>query len=312
VTAAGPAADHLATRYDEPDGVPVPPAELSSGHDPAVRVTDGFVRGDRKLGRCRTSPAAVGVKVGFAGPLRITLDLVLDDTSVAWWAGHAGVPAAAEQAGRPRLLLIHAQRRFRRAAVLRPEPGRRAARAAPSFELAAAEIPADGLVLLELWGYREWPAAATGGCPRDLAPHGAVGVAIAGLSISPTGPSCAAEPNVVATDGGLLVVDPAGDGPIRVTLAATGSPSRGAGARGPCIVRHAAGRLRRAFWRAGPRVRATDLIDGGAVPVRSRTNGVRHEIGIPASSHPVLLTFAAAESTRVIHVEPGFSEKSRR
>jgi hypothetical protein len=226
---------YLATRYDRPGGVPAP-AVLSTGSDPALRLVDGFVRGRRMLGRCRTSPAALGVTVEPAAhPLRFTIEFLLDRITPEWWAD--GHDHAAGSVLLPRLLLIRAQRRLRGAVVLRPHPEHRPVRAEFSFELAPAEIPdGGGLVLLEIWGFREWPAAAARAPRADLAPRGPVGVGITTLTVRPAPPGTrrsSGRPRVAAAAAGEpLVVDPAG-GPTRVTLVPAGPEQAADGAAAP-------------------------------------------------------------------------------
>jgi hypothetical protein len=283
-------AGYLATRYDEPGDRPTPlPAVLSSGKDPALQLADGFVRGRRMLGRCRTSPVALGIKMGpVAGPLRFTIEFILDKITPEWSAEHAAPTTPSPTSGpdergeQPRLLLIHAQRRLRGAIVLRSHPEHRPVRAEISLELAAAEIPADGLVLLEIWGYREWPAAAAQPAQRhDLAPFGAVGVGITTLTVSPASfrtshpYGSSAEPATVATmDGGLLVVN-AASGPTRITLTSstqsarrTARTARRAAGRAARMMRRAARKMRRARAGAGP---------GAGPGAEPRFDGVRVE-----------------------------------
>ncbi|TDC87873.1 hypothetical protein E1292_46265 [Nonomuraea deserti] len=119
----------------------IPPVHLLSGQVPSLQVTDRLHRGSHIVGRFETSGLA-GFKVAAQGrPLRVLLTLSADDRSVSGW--HTGKPAP----GGPltRLVQIRSQGRLRQCVLLK---GRRS-HAKVAFDLAAEEIPDDGLVCIE-------------------------------------------------------------------------------------------------------------------------------------------------------------------
>lgn len=141
------------TIFDEPvDGLAVS-SVVSSGQDPALRMVDGFVRGIAVVGRFATTPALLAFKVASHGqPVRVRVWVRFDWTSVKWWAQRV-VGGSVPGGRRARLLLVRSQGRLRHALVLsrqRHGTTEPVDRACITFDLAADEVPDDGLVIVEL------------------------------------------------------------------------------------------------------------------------------------------------------------------
>ncbi|TMR17938.1 hypothetical protein ETD86_22710 [Nonomuraea turkmeniaca] len=119
----------------------IPPAHLLSGQVAALQVTDRLHRGTQIVGRFETSGLA-GFKIAAQGrPLRVRMSLSVDELSVTGW--HTGQSEPASPL--PRLIQIRSQGRLRQCVLLR---GRKA-HAQVAFDLAAEEIPDDGLICVE-------------------------------------------------------------------------------------------------------------------------------------------------------------------
>ena len=129
------------TEFDRVILPAIPPVHLHSGQISALQVTDRLHRGRQIVGRFESSGLA-GFKVAAQGRrLRVRLSLSVDDRSVSGW--HTGRTEPASQL--PRLVQVRSQGRLRQCVLLR---GRKShARAA--FDLAAEEIPDDGLICVE-------------------------------------------------------------------------------------------------------------------------------------------------------------------
>ncbi|MEO7447300.1 MAG: hypothetical protein ABI336_03415 [Humibacillus sp.] len=89
-------ADGLCTAHDtlaqesaqESDG----PTRISSGHAPALRMVEGFVRGGSIVGRASAPEAVLVVDTGTSdGDREIEVQLALDNDSAVWWAQRAAV-----------------------------------------------------------------------------------------------------------------------------------------------------------------------------------------------------------------------------
>lgn len=182
-------AHHLTTWYDDEHGPDLPelPALLTSGQDPAL-IVDGLARRSKVLGRCLSSPAVIGVRVPPVDhAVRCTLQLLMNRHTTDWWDRSVDERIPRAQARLPRLVLICAQRRLRRAVLLARSGKAGARRATVSFELAPGEIPADGLVLVELWGAMEWTAPFRDEAAPRLAPCAPIGLLVRSLAIEPVG-----------------------------------------------------------------------------------------------------------------------------
>ncbi|TMR98725.1 hypothetical protein [Nonomuraea basaltis] len=119
----------------------IPPAHLLSGQVAALQVTDRLRRGTQIVGRFETSGLA-GFKIAAQGrPLRVRMTLSVDEVSVTGWHTDATGPPSPL----PRLVQIRSQGRLRQCVLLR---GRKA-HAQVAFDLAAEEIPDDGLICVE-------------------------------------------------------------------------------------------------------------------------------------------------------------------
>lgn len=119
----------------------IPPAHVLSGRLAALQVTDRLHRGTQIVGRFETSGLA-GFKIAAQGrSLRVRMSLSIDELSVSGWhTGRTDPPSSL-----PRLVQIRSQGRLRQCVLLR---GRRA-HAQVAFDLAAEEIPDDGLICVE-------------------------------------------------------------------------------------------------------------------------------------------------------------------
>ncbi|SDM40512.1 hypothetical protein [Nonomuraea jiangxiensis] len=121
----------------------IPPVHLLSGQISALQVTDRLQRGGHIVGRFETS-GLVGFKVAAHGrPLRVQVSLSTDDMSVSGW--HNGITES-QGPSLPRFVQVRSQGRLRQCVLLK---GRRA-HAKVAFELAANEIPDDGLICVEV------------------------------------------------------------------------------------------------------------------------------------------------------------------
>lgn len=185
---------------------PVPaldlPATVDSGGGAAVQVCDGFVRGTGIVGRFSACPGLVGVKIAAGGvPVRVTLGLCADPETAAWWQHRVPEPVGPRRPHDPRLLLVRAQGATRAAVQLARPAGAFAlsATATVAFDLAADEVPEDGLLVLELAD----PPAGIGGLP-----HAAVGVRLDTVTVvpAPTPAAPAVSSSRPVADGRFVVV----------------------------------------------------------------------------------------------------------
>ncbi|MGN9843069.1 hypothetical protein ACTMTI_33590 [Nonomuraea sp. H19] len=120
----------------------IPPAHLLSGQIAALQVTDNLHRGTHIVGRFETSGLA-GFKIAAQGrPLRVRMSVSADELSVSGWNTDDPKPPSSL----PRLVQIRSQGRLRQCVLLK---GRKA-NAQVAFDLAAEEIPDDGLISVEL------------------------------------------------------------------------------------------------------------------------------------------------------------------
>ncbi|MCK2213879.1 hypothetical protein MF672_008755 [Actinomadura sp. ATCC 31491] len=119
----------------------IPPTHLLSGQIAALQITDRLHRGSQIVGRFETSGLA-GFKIAAQGrPLRVRMSLSVDEHSISGWHTGATDPVSTL----PRLIQIRSQGLLRQCVLLR---GRRS-HAQVAFDLAAEEIPDDGLICVE-------------------------------------------------------------------------------------------------------------------------------------------------------------------
>nr|WP_055509154.1 hypothetical protein [Nonomuraea pusilla] len=118
----------------------IPPVHLSNGQVATLQVADRLQRGKQIVGRFETSGLA-GFKIAGQGrALRVKMALSMDDVSVSGWHdGKIAGPAL------PRFVQIRSQGRLRQCVVLKG----RNPHARVAFDLAADEIPDDGLICVE-------------------------------------------------------------------------------------------------------------------------------------------------------------------
>ncbi|MEP6462757.1 MAG: hypothetical protein ABJC62_04935 [Frankiaceae bacterium] len=167
----------LSTSYDDVVHPRPLPVSFTRGDDPAVQLIDGFVRGRQSLGRFAVATGLVGFRVAAdARPVRVTVQLRADEVSAKYWTGRVAEPlGVAGDPSAPRVLQLKSQGRVRGAVLLCRAPWAAEGtpvRGALRFGLAPEELPADGLLLIEV---ADAPGLAVGeGSP--LLPHAAVGV----------------------------------------------------------------------------------------------------------------------------------------
>jgi len=203
--AAVPGKPRLLTSYDRRVPALELPGTLDRGDLPALQVVDGLARGASLPGRFTRSPALVGIKVRPSGDaVRVTANLTLDNASVKWWADRVPADVQPRTPTAARVLLVRAQGRTRTAVVLDRPGAAGAGRTVPvSFDVDAAELTAEGLFTLELQDvYDGLPAWAA----DMIAPHGAVGIALAPVDFAAVPASPA--PVSLPLYNGLFVADP--------------------------------------------------------------------------------------------------------
>jgi hypothetical protein len=215
-------------------------------------VADHIARGKRTIGRLTAPASIVALKIKNSdGPVRITMQIRLDWMATRWWVERSDQKAPPHEL--PRLVVIRSQGRVRDAIVLARSHtwlGSSDARGIVTFELDAADVPEDGLLIIEVAdAARTLPDWATG----SLTAAAPVGLQVDWIEVAPA---------------------PAGGSPTRLTgaacqtlgVASAGGFVRGAGAaQGPARtgylvvgVRRAGGELRlrlrtaRTFARVGP------------------------------------------------------------
>ncbi|MFI5494495.1 hypothetical protein [Actinoplanes sp. NPDC051859] len=212
--------DWFGTDFDEPaqvlDGLPI---EVASGQDSGVCIVDQVVRGVAILGRVTGDHGAVGLKLRDPGvATRVSVGIQLDETSTRWWADRVRPPRLAPEL--PRLVLVRAQGKLRGAALLARHQGFRHAAGAQvtvEFDLAAADLDGDGLLMVELAEppRPEW-------VHDRIAARPALGVRIDHISVRPQPPTTAS-PVPAGFTGCDLALLPA-DGPEQFRLETTPVP----------------------------------------------------------------------------------------
>ncbi|GAB1644791.1 hypothetical protein [Krasilnikovia sp. MM14-A1259] len=140
------------TDFDGPRDVVDLPVEAAAGRDPALCIVDQVMRGTGILGRVTGEFGAVALRLrGTAAPVRVTVELHLDELGTRWWSDRVRPPRTDPE--RPRLVLVRAQGQIRGAALLARRQGWRAAagaRATVAFDLPAGELDGDGVLVVEL------------------------------------------------------------------------------------------------------------------------------------------------------------------
>lgn len=275
----------LATRFDEVIQPPELPTTFSRGDAPAVQLLDGFVQGRQILGRFVVTPGLLGLRAAATGrAVRVTLRLRVDEESATWWRSRVGERTAApdDVGAAPRLLQVRSQGSVRGAVLLARAPWSQPAtplRAAVSFALQPAELPADGLLLLELCD----PPGALPPAAARLLPSAAVGVqptevVLEELPGTPAGTSEGTAADAVAAEragwlatGDLPPVEGAGSRTVRggVLLVDVPGPSQHPGA----VSLELAPRDAAAVTDAPLEVSAYSVVDGSATGVRADPSG---------------------------------------
>jgi hypothetical protein len=162
-----------------PEAIDLPFA-VESGQDTGICIVDQVIRGAGIVGRITGDHGAVGLKVRSPGvPTRVTVVVHLDEMSTRWWSDRVRPPRTAPEL--PRLVLIRAQGKLRGAALLARSQGLRragSAKAVIEFDLTAAELDGDGLLMVELAEppRPEWAAGR-------IAARSALGVRIDSISV---------------------------------------------------------------------------------------------------------------------------------
>ncbi len=133
------------------------PVELTGGAVPEALVMDGIVRGQAIIGRLRGNQTLLGLKFDNAGQsVRVELALSADDATWDWWVARVPEDAQDSPAQLPRLVAVRAGSKARlvgATVVTRlPEDAHGPTRAVISFDLDAAELDSDGLLIIEVEG----------------------------------------------------------------------------------------------------------------------------------------------------------------
>lgn len=290
------------------------PVELLGGQDPAVAITDQVARGTGIIGRVSGECGAVAVRVqAGAEPVRVSVDLRLDDTGTRWWADR--VRPRRGQAERGRLVLLRSQGRLRTAVLLARRQGWLAgvaARERVEFDLPAADLAGDALLVIELADAAELPDWAA----DRLSTGGPTGVRIDRIAVQPASGGSVpggSVPAAVRGSGSAFVVVPPGHPPgVWIRLLTERVPPAPPVPRTPGnrwtrrrparavakllrLLGRVAGRATAGVIGRWPRrrfaVRAVDLATGTPCPVRVRDHdrtGVRVALAGPVAG-PVLL-----------------------
>jgi hypothetical protein len=297
----------FATDYDVAPAVIELPVDVTSGRHEGVCIVDQVVRGTGIVGRVTGDYGAVGLKVSSPGyATRVTIQVQLDELATRWWSDRVRPSITAPEL--PRLVLVRAQGELRGAALLARRQGLRragSAKATVSFDLTAAELDGDGLLMVEL-AEPPRPAWTSG----RIAARAALGVRIDTISVRPQQPSAAddSRSDPSGCDLALLPANPPERfrlevGPVPPAPPLPRSPSTRLTRRKPA---RAGFKVLRAARRAGTRVvaevaksrpgpglsvHAVDLQTGAEVPVEVLSHGSGHvdlRLAGPAAG-PVLL-----------------------
>ncbi|WP_199515004.1 hypothetical protein [Nucisporomicrobium flavum] len=206
----------FATDYDEPqhviEGLPI---EVTSGRDPGLGIVDQVVRGQGIVGRVTGDHGAVGLKVSSPGAgTRVAVQIHLDEVGTRWWSDRVRPSRLAPEL--PRVVLLRAQGRLRGAAVLARRQGLRRAGGAKltlEFDLTAAELDGDGLLMVEL---AEPPRP--GWAEGRYSARSALGVRIDKISVRAQPPTTAAPAAHPDTGCDLAVLPPGSPERFRLEL----------------------------------------------------------------------------------------------
>jgi hypothetical protein len=244
------------------------PVDVDSGRDPGICIVDQVVRGTGIVGRVTGDHGAVGLKVRSPGvTTRVTVVIHLDELSTRWWSDRVRPPRTAPEL--PRLVLVRAQGEVRGAALLARRQGLRragSAKATVGFDLTAAELDGDGLLMIELAEppRPEWAAGR-------LSARSALGVRIDTISVRAQPPTTANPGRADPTGCDLALLAPGGPQRFRLEVSAVPpapplprSPAHKLTRRRPA---RAGFKVLRAVRRAGTRVLAE--------AARSRPGSVR-------------------------------------
>ncbi|WP_449062876.1 hypothetical protein [Planomonospora algeriensis] len=172
----------------------IPPVVVESGRTPGFQVTDQVYRGTRYVGRFASSGLAGFKVLGNGTGVRVRVRLSIDNKAVKAWLkevegaegpegaeGAEGIEGSARRARLPRLLQIRSQGTLRQCVVLDSREARRRPYATVEFDLAADEVPPDGLLCLEVAdveGWRRTPPSVREAAAGRVMPSSAVGVRI--------------------------------------------------------------------------------------------------------------------------------------
>lgn len=204
----------MGTEFDRPAPQLAVPGAVTSGRQPELRLDDGLTRGDGVVGRFEASPALVAVKLGpVRTPVTVTLRLVADEDTSAWWERRVPEPVLPRLPHGPRLLRVRSQGATRGAVVLarRTQDFQLRTRARFTFRLTPDELPDDGLLIVELADVtRTLPDSLAAVCP----PHAAVGVRLDAIEV--TAATASEEMPAGTVDGATAE---------RLGLVATGGPA---------------------------------------------------------------------------------------
>ncbi len=185
------------------------PAEVTGGQHPAVAIVDQVVRGSGIVGRVTGDAGAVAVRLRPAdGPVRVTVDVSLDDIATRWWADRVKPPRTRGE--RPRLVLVRSQGRLRGALVLARRQGWLGAapgKGTLTYDLTPDEL-ADGLLVVELATAADLPAWAA----DRLSGRDAIGLRVDRIDVRAAAGPVPATPSA----GGGFAVAPAGAGVVRL------------------------------------------------------------------------------------------------
>ena len=191
------------------------PVEVTSGQHDGIRIVDQMVRGQAIVGRITGDHGALGLKVRRPGfPTRVTVAVQLDEVSTRWWSDRVRPPLTAPEL--PRLVLIRAQGELRGAALLARRQGLRragSAKATVGFDLTAADLDGDGLLMVELAEPPQPPWAA-----GRFSARSALGVRIDTLSVRAQQPTTAAPGPAEPTGCDLALLNPGGPERFRLEV----------------------------------------------------------------------------------------------
>jgi len=269
---------HLGTEFDRPvEALPVP-GVAGKGDVPALVILDGAARGAVRLARLVRQPSLLGLQVEKpAGPVRVTVTLILDDLSTEMWrAAHDLEPADfRNEHQHHRLVQVSLQGRVRAGVLLdRRGADRGTSVQRISVELSADELGALGLLTLSV----DLPATIPSWLSHGLLDQGLTGVCLGRVKVEPveagttraglsTGRSPAGPRHLVPRTPGGFVLNPGADR-APVTLAVMprvlGPRKRPPGRR--ALVKEPFARVRDVALRMG-RARSQRPVDVEVVPL---------------------------------------------